>query len=211
MISPRLRHGMYASLYSLGPEPHCTMAWMSVSKSCLVVHKCWATVRALATCGGAIAAAAAAQEMSAAIIAGKSKSRQCKPLVQVSQRPVEVDAGLLGRLLGAELDASVLQHASADCSGFYELSAQTNARGPYRCLKGRKRQQRQHTPATAACRQAPRSRWCRTELQPRIVHARASAAAVYARQTLLCSRKSTKVRHRAATTHLSRARPVTIT
>ena len=22
------------------------MAWMSVSKSCLVVHKCWATVRA---------------------------------------------------------------------------------------------------------------------------------------------------------------------
>ena len=89
MISPRLRHGMYASRYSLGPEPHCTMAWMSVSKSCLVVHKCCATVRALVTWGGAIAEAAAAQEMSAASIDEKSISQQCKPRVQVSQRSIE--------------------------------------------------------------------------------------------------------------------------
>ena len=83
------------------------MAWMSVSKSCLVVHKCCATVRALVTWGGAIAEAAAAQEMSAASIDGKSKFAVQTNLT-ISQRPVEVRSGLLCR----ELDASVLQHAS---------------------------------------------------------------------------------------------------
>lgn len=102
---------MYASLYSLGPEPHCTMAWMSVSKSCLVVHKCCATVRALVTWGGAIAEAAAAQEMSAASIDGKSKFAVQTNLT-ISQRPVEVRSGLLAELAAEELDASVLQHAS---------------------------------------------------------------------------------------------------
>ena len=43
-------------------------------------------------------------------------------------------------------------------AAFYEPERANQYAWAVSCLKDRKRQQRQHTPATAACRQAPRSR-----------------------------------------------------
>ena len=92
-------------------------------------------------------------------------------------------------------DASILQHASSrnlQPSELVELRA-NRREGPYR-LKGRKRQQRQHTPAPLRVGKRQGAGGAAPSCN-HAVHARASTAAAYARQTLLWSRKSNKVRH----------------
>ena len=87
--------------------------------------------------------------------------RQCKPIVQVSQRPVEVRSGLLAYdySLVAELDASVLQHASG---------ASKRLRASRILLKGP-----QTTAATDRCVQASATQLCKQAVRERIIIARA--------------------------------------